>query len=314
MNNAFNEKLPQKENYKTITKYSLLITRCDATKTKMKFTKNLLKLFVCALIITAPNFAFGQTLDELNNQIENKKQDIDQIKKQMATYEKSIIAKQSEAASLKNQLLILENKIAKTQLDIKATQTEISQVQLEIRQAELKIIDEQDNINKKNDAMTDLLQQIQQSDENSALKMLILNDKMSDFFNEVEYTKDIQNSLQDALSEVKARKKDLETQKQTLEQKEQQLVSLKNDLDLTQAELSGENSYKNNLLASTKSSEKKFQDLYAKAKAEQQSINAQLASLEKTAREQLAKKQAQGERALTDSTLDWPVNSRRITT
>jgi len=269
-------------------------------------------IVILALLMLMPNFAMAQNVDELNEQIEDKKSEIEQIKKQIAIYQNNIRAKQKEAASLENQMAILENQIAKTELDIKATDQEISQVQLETRELELKIIKAEDQINSHKNNLSETLRAIQKSDNENPLKIFVLNDSISDFFNQGEYLKDLQISLQDSLSTIKSEKKELDSKKDELQDKEEQLQDLQNQLELKKVELDSEIGYKDDLLVDTKNSEAKFQELYQQAKREQENINALIYNLEQEARKKL-EQQKQSKPSLTDASLSWPVPKNYIT-
>ena len=211
-------------------------------------------LIFCGVLMMPSALRATQTeVDKLNTDIETRKKDIDDIKKRIEVYQKNIQKKQEEAASLRNQLSILENQKAKTELDIKATGLEISKTQLETRNVELAIMGKEDEIAKKRANLGGLLQEIHQSDSENTLKIFLLNESFSEFFNAVEYTKDLQVNLQDALDTVKTDKAELDQEKAQLEAKQEKLAELQADLETQKKELEGENKYKNDLLAQTSS-------------------------------------------------------------
>ena len=256
--------------------------------------------------------ASAQTLDALNEQIKNKEQEIVEIKKKTAIYQKNIRIKQQEAASLKNQLSVLENKIAKTELDIKATENEIEQTKLETRVTELQIVAKEDEISDKKQILSDLLQEVSKNDSENQIKIFLLNNSLSDFFNSVEYTKDVQSDLKEKLAEIKSDKKELENKRDELEEKQIKLNELKDELDFEKGELSGQSVYKTSLLSQTKNSEQKFTALYWQAKKEQEAINVEIAEMEKALRKKLDQLKKE-KPALTDATLSWPVPKNAIT-
>ncbi|MBU1131940.1 peptidoglycan DD-metalloendopeptidase family protein [Patescibacteria group bacterium] len=280
-------------------------------QTKIKFGIILISLLFC-FILPNINIVRGQEVDELNKEIDAKKKDVDAIKQKIATYQKSIQQKQNEAASLSNQLSILENQIAKAELDIKATSIEIEQTQLETRNMEIKIVEKEDKIEKKKDDLSDLLQELHRADQENTLRIFLLNNSFSDYFNQLEYTKDIQNGVQGALNIVKDEKQVLVDEKKALETKQEKLASLKEELDIKRSELDGEVDYKSTLIDETKKSEAKYNELYLKAKQEQSAISAEISNLEKVMRAKLESMKS-SQPQLTDSTLAWPVPNRGIT-
>lgn len=277
------------------------------------------KIKSALLLLTTGIFLFlffpklqAQTADTYNQQIKEKEQAIAEIKKKAAIYQKNIKIKQQEAITLKNQLSILENRIAKASLDIKATETGIQQTKLETRSAELQIISKEDDISNKKQILADLLQEINKSDGENQIKIFLSYNSLSDFMNNVEYTKDIQNDLRSKLDELKNDKKLLQTKKAELESKQEKLNELKEELEFANAELSGDAIYKENLLAQTKNSEQKFTVLYTQVKKEQQAISAEITELEKEMRQKLNQLK-KDKPTLTDATLAWPIPQNVIT-
>lgn len=257
------------------------------------------------------NVVLAETVEDINKQIEEKKSSIEELKTKMETYQKNIQAKQAESASLSNQLSILDNQIAKAELDLKASTLEIAETQLEIRKVELEVLKKEDSIAKQKNNLAEILQEIYKNDQENSIKIFILNNSLSNFFNQVEYTKNLQNGLQSALTNLKDEKQTLVGQKTRLVQKQDTLITLKKNLELQRAEVSGQITIKNELLINTRESEQKYNELLSKSRQEQQAISNELTSLEKKARTKLNQKD---EKPLDDSgTLSWPVPKNKIT-
>ncbi len=254
----------------------------------------------------------AQTEEQLNQEIEAKKKEAEELKKQAAIYQKNIKIKQSEALSLKNELSILDNQIAKAELDVKTANIEINQTQIEIRNKELQIMEKQDIIDRQKNKLQELIQKINQNGQADTIKVFLLHDKLSDYFQESEQTKELQKGLSDALRNVKQQKIAMSEEKKELENKQIQLFALQENLKLLKEEMTGQIKYKGNLLTQTRLSEQKFTDLYQKAKAEQQQISNSLIALEKQARAKLEQQKATKQQ-LRDSALSWPIPQNKIT-
>jgi len=267
-------------------------------------------LTLSLVFLFLPFVSQAENADDLTSQIEQKKSAVDELKKQMSTYQENIRKKQAEAASLNNQLSILDNQIAKTNLDIKATEQEITATKLETRKLELQILSANDKISNQKINLGAVLQEIHENDNKNELHVFLLNNTISDFYNQIEYTSDLQINLQTALGDLKDQKKQLLSKKADLEQKEKEYLSLKDELQQKKDEINGEVSYKDALLVTTKQSEKKFSELYQQAKRDQEAVSAQITQMEQKLRNKLKTKPQQ----LTSSDFDWPISSRRITT
>jgi len=253
----------------------------------------------------------AESIEELNAQIETKKKTSDELKKQAAIYQKNIKIKQQEASSLRNELSILDNRIAKSELDLKSTETEIEKSKLEERNIELEIVQKEDEIFRQKSKIKELLIKIRQNDNGDAIKILLLKDRLSEYFQESEYLQNLQSGLNSSLQEVKSQKLALAQKRIDLEKKQEQMIQLKDELLAQKDELAGNQKHKNDLLVKTKMSEQKFADLYQKAKAEQQQISNDLAALEKATRNKLSQ-QKNNKQELREMALSWPVPENKI--
>jgi murein DD-endopeptidase MepM/ murein hydrolase activator NlpD len=257
----------------------------------------------------------GDSLDDLNAQIEESKNKLDDIKKQAAIYQKNIRIKQEEALSLSNQMDILSNQIAKTRLDVEATQEEIKKAELEIRETELQILDAEDSIEAKQQDLSSTLREIHANDQTNYLEIFVLNESISDFFNHAENTRLLSQNLQSTVNRVKVLKQQFEDKKDGLSEKRDELAKLEKELLLAKAELEGELTYKDNLLAETEESEDAFYNMFWEAKREQEQANSEIYNIERQIRERLDQGTDDLDEPieLTDSTLIWPVPQNKVT-
>ncbi|MFA6537364.1 MAG: peptidoglycan DD-metalloendopeptidase family protein [Patescibacteria group bacterium] len=274
--------------------------------------KNKIKIICLIFFLLAQSGVVqAETVDEINSQINAKQKQAEELKKQAAIYQKNIKTKQQEATSLRNELSLMDNKIAKAELDIKSTELAIDQTKLENRNIELQIVTKEDDIIRQKAKIKELLLKINQTGGGDAIKIFLLKDKLSEYFQESEYLKNLQTGLNSALQEVKAQKLALAQKKVEMEEKQKQLVVLKNDLLSQKDELKGNIDYKSTLLVKTRMSEQKFTDLFQRAKAEQQQISNDLTALEKSARNKL-EQQKNNKKELREMALSWPIPENKI--
>ena len=163
--------------------------------------KNNFKAIICIVlvILILPLLSFAQDIDQVNEEIQDKKEEVAKIKKQITVYQQNIRKKQEEAASLKNQLSIIDSQIAKAELDVEATRLEIEKTQMETRELELVIIEKEDQVDRQKHSLVKTIQSIHESDDEHPLKIFLLNNSLSEYFNQAEYTKELQDSLKKTL-------------------------------------------------------------------------------------------------------------------
>ncbi|MDD5043321.1 MAG: peptidoglycan DD-metalloendopeptidase family protein [Patescibacteria group bacterium] len=294
------------------------------TKTQKTNTFRLLTIFfIVSIFFLSPGFiknilaetAKDDIRDEvlnINDQIQSKKDEIDKLKDQSKQYEKLISQKRSEAINLANQINLVENQIAKTKIDIETTEAEMDQVKLEIAGTNLEIGDKEKDIANRKKTLTDYLQLIRKNDDIGYLRVFLLNDSFSDFFDQLKYLENMQTNLRDVLGKVVTLKKELDEKKIRLESQQKDLEKLKLALSEEQSRLQGEILSKELVLENTKKSEAKFQELLSQLRREQQAVSSDIASLEKTIRQKLEASDInfkEGEQAI----LSWPIPFNGIT-
>jgi len=250
-------------------------------------------------------------IQNLQEDVEARKLEIEKIEKKLKVYEDSLEQKRAEQLTLRNELEILSEKIEKLELQIKANNLQIDTTNLEIQSILLQILDKEDQISLQKSQLAELIRLINHNDDKGYLEILASNSTFSDFFDEVTQTKTVQKELKKSLDEIKALKKELETQQYNLEAKSVELKDYKTKLEQAKAELDQQESAKTYYLASAKKSEKKFQSLIEQSKVEQQKINSEIVSLEQVIRKRLA---AEGEKVESTGQFMWPVPQNVITT
>jgi septal ring factor EnvC (AmiA/AmiB activator) len=173
----------------------------------MKIIKRYLLSFIVISLSLAPlaPFAFGdyedldQEIETLNLQIQSQKRQIDSIKSKQEEYKIKIREKQADQVTLKNQLSTIEDRLEKINLDIEEIGLEISKTTLEINKVETDSRNLDNKIEKQKQHIASILSSMHRRDQISTLEMLLLNDSLAEFLNEVKYLKILMKSWKKAL-------------------------------------------------------------------------------------------------------------------
>ncbi len=278
-------------------------------------------LLLAAVIFGVKNaqLVYGETDDlinaeiqELNQQIQNQKKQLDSLSERQKAYSQAIEAKQAEKNTLNSQLEILEARQAKAQLEIEKANLEINKTDLEAKKVNLDIMDTNSRIEQQKEHISKLLRLVYKQDQISTLEILLLNNSISEFLNQSKYLENANEELRNSLAKLQNDKERLERAQVEVKEKSQELTKLKNDLEEKKSQLAYEESEKNYLLEETKSSERAYQDLLQQAKREAAQAAADIANLENTIRDKMAQKD-KDRLENSDSTLSWPVIGRTIT-
>lgn len=281
------------------------------------------KLIILALLLTgflsAAPLVFSQTgsidseIDELNLKIQNQKKQIDNLRIKQQEYQIQIEAKRRDRVNLSNQLALLENRLTKAQLDIDGVNLEIEKTNLEIQKTEIDSANLDIAIEEKKQHIANLLRLVYKQDQITTIEMLLLNGSLSDFLNQAKYLEDTNNEIGKSVDNLRADKERLDSNKETLNGKNTELLALKEQLKEKENGLSYEQENKTYILEETKSSEKQYQALLAKAKKEQDQAAAEISSAESMIRKKMSQKDQQ---KLNDgnNSIAWPVPKNFITT
>ncbi len=227
------------------------------------------------------------TILEINEQIQDKKNKITGIRRQIELYQKNIAQRRAEASSLENQIAIIEDDVAGTRLDIEVTQEEIDQLVLEIRQADMNIQQAEAEIGLQKERLGAFIRQLAYNSERDYLEVLLMNDSVSDFFDSVYYLERVHDDLKQTLVRVRNLHDQLQAQRTNLDQQKKRQEELRATLEAKQGALEEKRGAKEQLIVQSTLTADKFQKLLNQARAEQADIDTEIATLERTAREKL---------------------------
>lgn len=273
---------------------------------------------VLGLFLFKSDYAIGQfsnidsEIENLNNQIQTQRKQMKSLQEKQEEYAKLIKAKEQEKDSLQNQLEILDTRLKQSELEIDETTLEISKNNLEIKKIEIDLENKTEQIEKEKEHIASLLKLIYKQGETSPLEIILLNSSLADFINQLTYLENTNKEIGQSLTTLKTSKDEVDEQKKTLEEKKGKLDELKKELKNKKNILEGEITNKEFILSETQQSEKKYQKLLEKARKENNQAMSDIASLEKSVREKLAKK---GDSGIKEQVSDfaWPVTKNVIT-
>lgn len=280
-------------------------------KTKIKISKKLLSILIVLIFVLPTIKIKSETLQELNQKISDQKRAIEELSNQQKGYQTKIRQKQQESKTLNNEISILDNQIASRTLGVQTTKLQIQNMDLEMRATQLEIDKKQTEIEINKENVKNALRGLYKEEEkNDALKILLLNDNLSDFFDEINQLKSLQSDLQQKINELQDLKNWLEQKRQNLEQSKTELVRLQNQLEGEETQLKQDQDVKFMFLSRAQNDEKKFQSLLSELKKEQEQANSIINQYESKARQILAQNQ---DKIQDTGDFAWPVPSKYVT-
>lgn len=248
----------------------------------------------------------------LNEDIQRQKYKLEELQKKQEEYARLIKEKEAEKDTLNNQLDILDNRLKQSQLELEELGLEIGQNNLEARKIEIDIDNKNKQIENSKSHIGSLLRLLYKENQSSPLEILLLNESLSDFINQITYLENTSEEIKNSLNNLKQVKIEMENQQKILNEKRIKLEELKKEMINKQDILAGEIDSKEYILSATAQSEKQYQALLQEAKKQNDQAMNEIASLEKTVREKLAQKSG-GQSLVTVSDFAWPVPKNTIT-
>lgn len=235
-------------------------------------------LILAAIIISGLCFGISARA-AITDDVNQKNQQIEEIQRQIEQYQQQIDTIHDQALTLQGQVNTLNAQINKITLELKSLNLSIISTNLKINDTQSKITAAEIKIEKDQSALAQYLRVVYQNDQESLTSILVKNSTLSNFFNELNSVKTIQDQLRITIDNVIGLKDSLEQRKQDLDDqkadlaKEQTLVAIeKKGLDSIKAQ-------KDKLLKDTKGQESKFQELVKKSKKDIEAIRAQISYL-----------------------------------
>ncbi len=285
----------------------------------MKFQKPVIfllfvSLFAGLIFRILPTFAANQEIDTLQQKIKEKQERVKQLEESIEEYKKKIAQKQVEAQSLNNQLSILDNRITEVQLDIEATENSLAALQYEIERDTLVISNKETDIEKQKKMIAEMIRTIHYNDDQTYLDIAANYENFSDFYNQVQYLKNVEGDLAASLTSLRISKEELNAQReQTLERKKAQ-NEVKLTLEEKRKDFKTQVYLKEDLLTQTKASELTYKTLLSTLKSQHQQIEGEITGIEREMRRKLEEENKLNK--LDDdagSTFSWPVPSKVVT-
>lgn len=209
-------------------------------------------------------------------EIAQKNREIEEIQRQIEQYQQQINTARSQAATLQSEVAGLNAQISQITLAIKSLGLSISRTNLEIQSTQGKIKEAEDKIGKDQVILGQYLRVLHQNDQESLTTILLKNDTLSDFFNNLNSLKTTQDDLKVTITGMKELKASLEVQRAELEEKKDELLQQQRLEQLEKRDLDQIKAKKDKLLKDTKGQESRYQQLVKQGQSNIDKIKAEI--------------------------------------
>lgn len=263
-----------------------------------------------AILIFAPIVALAETSEDikvLQQEIQNKKAQVEQINNKLAEYKKRISEYANKAKTLEGDVAALENDTAIAELNVAATQTEIDSAALEMRVIDDRIAEETAKMQARKVMLKNTLFALRKNDRQTHAVAMLTGQNFNDVFRAATSLQTLLQSVKRELSAAQESARQLGEEKGRREQKISDLEDLQTQLEKNIRALEDKKSAKNILLSETQDSENTYRDLLADLRAEQQSISQRIENLTQDVERRLAE-QSGSTSSGTPGAIVWPLH------
>lgn len=210
---------------------------------------------------------------------ESLEKELKELEEQIAQYENDITKTQEEKKTLQNQIYILRQKVKKLNLQIQESNIMIKDVGLQIEDTTESIVVTANNIDNSHEKLSNILRLIYEEDQRSLLEALLLEDELSDFFENLVGLKALSIESSQLLRNIKELKGQLEIQKENLGEEKTDLENLLSIQLLQKKESEQTKSSKDYLLKKTKGEEALYQQQLQETQAKAAEIRKRIFEL-----------------------------------
>ncbi|MDP3998472.1 MAG: hypothetical protein Q8P89_02555 [bacterium] len=238
---------------------------------------------LCLLLLSLAEFSFSTqifsqtpTPDQQSNSTNISKQ-LNDLQDRIKDYEQKLLDTRQQKKTLSSQIIYMDNQVALTNLRIEETQTRIIQTGQEITSLSAKIAKLETSLDNLSAVLINRIVETYKRGGVESWQLLISSQAFSDLLNRTKYIRIVQAHDKRLMYQMEETKLNYQEQKKLLEEKKQEDENLKKQLDGYKVTLARQKAEKVQFLEITKNDEKRYQELLAKARAEQEAIQSIIA-------------------------------------
>lgn len=239
--------------------------------------------FVTIFIYTVIGIKNTVAFDCLNLTENSAQSDKDLCKKELSQIEAELAAllvkqkeQQKNTGTLVGDVNYLNSQIKALTTKVKARSLAIAQLKVSIKEKVSKIGTLQEKIEKQHASIAQLLRNTNDFDNASMVHLLLTDQSLSDFYNDLESYASIKKAVKISVDQIRGIKTETEVEKSSLEEKQNQETNAKVELETAQKKVAQSEAEKKTLLAISKQKESEYQKLANEKKARADKIRAAL--------------------------------------
>ena len=250
----------------------------------LKQTPIFLSLLAALIFVIPANFtladpAYNQVAQATSDEKSRLQQQLQEIQNEIAQYEQQLTQVQSQKNTLANKLKQLSAQKSKVQLQIQETSLNLKNIDQQMDETQQLIADDTEHINNLREKIANLLPAIYDKDQQSAVEMLLAQDGLIGFYQELDSYEEINNNLNELLGQLDAESKQLKAEEDQLANQQEQQQGFLQIQSIQNQQLASNISEQNQVLTETKGQEAAYQATLSDKKAQAAKIQSRIYEL-----------------------------------
>jgi murein DD-endopeptidase MepM/ murein hydrolase activator NlpD len=218
--------------------------------------------------------------EELKQHISSRADEIKKLESDIALYQVQLEHVGNQKKTLQSAIQTLDLTRAKLGKDTQLTQKKIERGNAVINDLSQNIRQQEERIKKNKQLIADSIYQIAQTDSDTLLEIMLNNNSISNFFQDVDELSRMQIAIRNSIKSLESLKKDL-GQKRTSQQIEQKQLSMLNSQLTDQKAIADQNKREQtSLLKETKNQESNYKKLLAEKAARKKQFEREIDDFE----------------------------------
>jgi len=252
---------------------------------RTRFYQFTILIMLGAVALTANSFAEAQmthTVDELQQKISTKTNELEMLKPVIKQLEKDIDNTVAKKKTLGTEIKTLDLTHRKLETDIKITQTKVDTTDLKIRQIGSQISYKEDEITARLAALKESILAVYQSDSASLPQIALSQESFSGLWSDLDGLDQFNENVNENVDIIKSLKKDLEDKNKKQKVEKKKLLGLKGELGDQKKITEESKKQKAQLLKLTSSQESEYQKALQQKLAIMEALEKEIHDYEST--------------------------------
>ncbi|MFA6130721.1 MAG: peptidoglycan DD-metalloendopeptidase family protein [Patescibacteria group bacterium] len=251
-------------------------------------------LIVCTILGTEGIVFAEAGVDEMQQEIADKKAEAEQIQKQIDSYRSKVQSLSTQAASLLNDIALIENQNALLELEIQGTQANIASQELELQYLGDQIQSENVRLEHQKELLSEMLFELEKNQGVELVEVIFNAGDFDELFAGIEALESLNSDLSEAVEGTKLMRTTLEENRAKQEVQLDALMASQIELQNEQTVLEQQKNAKDLLVQETRSSESEYRVLMSELRQDEQSITNELSFLQSEVEKKLADQDGDG--------------------